>query len=233
MSLQGRSKKWDFKKVVIPKAILIDFDGTIINSEDPIIDTILFCFKKSVGIKVDRMQITKMFGLPIDFMFQKLAEDKFSQNNLDSFIKCYEKMYTEIITRSNLRPGALNFLKEAKKKLIKIILITNERSKNVIFSLKYFDIESFFNATVVREEVSNFKPSPQPLLLGIRKVKESVKDCIYIGESPYDIEAGKAAGMFTVALVTDLWPKEILTKNKPDVILENFREVCDLFVKKN
>ena len=55
------------------------------------------------------------------------------------------------------------------------------------------------------------------------------EECVYIGESPFDIEAGVAAGIYTVGVPSGNWPLGSLEEKKPDCVIKDISELCSIF----
>lgn len=53
--------------------------------------------------------------------------------------------------------------------------------------------------------------------------------CVYIGESPFDIKAGVAAGVYTVAVPSGNWSLDSLTEQSPDCVVNEIKELCSIF----
>jgi beta-phosphoglucomutase-like phosphatase (HAD superfamily) len=70
-------------------------------------------------------------------------------------------------------------------------------------------------------EVKNHKPAPDIVLEAAKRLGISPKECVVVGDSPIDVEAGKRAGSHTIALVTDSHSRRLLKKANPTIIIEN------------
>ena len=82
---------------------------------------------------------------------------------------------------------------------------------------------------ISRDDVVHFKPNPEPLLLASRLVGLEPEDCVYIGESPYDIQAGLAAGTYVVAVASGGYSEQSLIDCQPDLLLSDISELTALF----
>ena len=69
-------------------------------------------------------------------------------------------------------------------------------------------------------------PEPDPVLEALRRLAASPADAAYVGDSPYDIVAGNAAGVFTVAVGWGgIHPDERLLHAEPDVLVHTAKEL--------
>ena len=73
------------------------------------------------------------------------------------------------------------------------------------------------------------KPHPEGLNKAIKHLQLSPKETLYVGDLPHDIEAGKRAGILTVAVVNfheaEEGKRAILAKQKPDYIINHIKEL--------
>lgn len=76
----------------------------------------------------------------------------------------------------------------------------------------------------------HFKPHPEALLKALKKYDMDPRDCLYVGESPYDVEAGIASGIFTVAVTSGGCSKETLLACHPDLLIEDIRRIKTIFL---
>jgi beta-phosphoglucomutase-like phosphatase (HAD superfamily) len=77
-------------------------------------------------------------------------------------------------------------------------------------------------------EVKNHKPAPDIVLEAAKRLGVSPKECVIVGDSPLDVEAGKRAGSLTVAVLSNLYSRRQLENAKPTVIVEDLGTIQDM-----
>jgi pyrophosphatase PpaX len=88
------------------------------------------------------------------------------------------------------------------------------------------ELRRFFEVTVGAEDTERHKPNPEPLLLAIERLDEGAADAVYVGDSPFDVQAAKAAGMGSVAVTWGrIHSRERLERERPDVVAETAEEL--------
>ena len=88
------------------------------------------------------------------------------------------------------------------------------------------ELRRFFEVTVGAEDTERHKPNPEPLLLAIERLGEGVADAVYVGDSPFDVQAAKAAGMGSVAVTWGrIHSRERLERERPDVVADTVEEL--------
>ena len=212
------------------KALLTDLDGTLVHSEDCICDALVCAFRHVKTRIPDKKEIMDMFGLPVEQMLTTLTDIEVSEKErIDAFIEEYKRQYPIYMAHASLIDGAYETLKTVYNRQIPICLITSERRKNAEYILKQLKLFPMISYIVSRDDVQYFKPHPEPIEKGAEKCRVSERECLYIGESPFDIEAGVRAGVFTVAVASGSWPEESLMACNPDLFVKDISEITKYF----
>ena len=212
-------------------ALLTDLDGTLIHSQNAICEALYECFV-NVGARVpEKQEILDMFGLPVEVMLTELGNvDKSDYTLIDRFITEYKRQYP-----IHMAQGA-TLIKNAKQTVdaicaagFPICLITSERRDNATFILERLGLSDSIKYMITRDDVVKFKPDPEPLNKAMALVGKAPDECVYIGESPFDIKAGVASGAFVAAVASGNWSVDSLLECSPSVLLDDISELLPLF----
>ena len=85
------------------------------------------------------------------------------------------------------------------------------------------------DVVVAREDTERHKPEPDPLLLAVERLGGDAAEAAYVGDSPFDIRAAKAAGVFAVAVGWGgIHPDERLLAEEPDAFVQTPEELLDV-----
>ena len=85
-----------------------------------------------------------------------------------------------------------------------------------------------FETVVGGDETERHKPDPQPLLLAAERMGAEPARTAYVGDSPFDVSAAKAAGMFAIAVTWGrIHDRERLEREDPDAIADSAEELLD------
>jgi pyrophosphatase PpaX len=106
-------------------------------------------------------------------------------------------------------------------------IVTAKRRLTVDLAFARLPIEQFFETVVGGDETELHKPHPAPLLLALERLGAAPEDAVYIGDSPFDMQAAKAAGLYAIGVS---WGR-IHTAEKltdADVIVDRAEELLDL-----
>ena len=88
------------------------------------------------------------------------------------------------------------------------------------------ELEQNFEVVVTAEDTERHKPDPAPLLYAATQLGAAQADCAYVGDSPFDVRAAKAAGMYAVAVTWGgIHARSRLEEEEPDVVVDSAEEL--------
>ncbi|MDO8594263.1 MAG: HAD family hydrolase [bacterium] len=177
------------------KAVLFDIDGVLIDSLETALHFVGDILAHMGHRVPPRNELLTYMHFPLVQVLQRATGSK-----LTDALKLLPEITSKIHYRSDLLsefPFTREMLEVLQKKYV-LGLITSRKNDGL---RRYFDFsknEHLFSTTVTVEDVTHHKPHPEPLLLAAKRLKLKPSECVYIGDSHTDIEAGKAAGMKTI-----------------------------------
>ncbi len=182
------------------KLLIFDFDGTIADSNQGIFETINYVLGELDCGKITRIFFKTLIGMPLEKQFETvLPESKKGLVKKASGI--YRKQYCEIcVKKTILFPHVKETLSFLKSKGIKMAVVTTKKTSIVLLLLKALGINDLFDFVVGGDKVSNGKPNPEGINLTISKLNEEKENTVMVGDSKFDIAAGKNACIKTIAV---------------------------------
>lgn len=107
--------------------------------------------------------------------------------------------------------GAAHVLQQVKQSHLEIMLVTGSGQHSLIDKLNhhypgYFEPDKMITAY----DVKHGKPNPEPYLMALQKLRLQPHEAIVIENAPLGVEAGCAAGIFTIAVNTGPIPDQVL-----------------------
>ncbi|MEK6937231.1 MAG: HAD family hydrolase [Nanoarchaeota archaeon] len=202
--------------------VCIDLDNTLIDSDKPHILGYLNAFKKNNLPYKSPKEIKKYFGLVSSEIIKNLYP-KISKNKLNKVLEDNYNYFYKHRHQLKAFKGIKKTLKILSKKYT-LALISNCPKKQVLDSVKKTKINlKLFKLVIGCDQVKKPKPYPDEILLAEKILNKKAK--FVIGDSPYDIIAGKKAHTKTIAVLTGNHSKKDLKKTNPDFIFSNFNQV--------
>jgi len=213
------------------KALLIDLDGTLVDSTEAYREAGRAGFA-ALGLDRDDDEIAFEVArrleqdLPIDDLF---ARFHVAQGVEERFLPAYlEAYYLNVQIKSKLFPKAKETLKTLSKNF-SLALITSRYvlREQVVEELRRLKLMKHFRTVVTTLDVKKPKPFPDAFLKAAERLRVKIQECAIVGDSIVDIQGGKAAGAKTIAVVSGLFSREELEKQKPDLIIRDINSLPD------
>jgi pyrophosphatase PpaX len=209
------------------KAVLFDLDGTLQDSSRAITDAVENVLE-SRGLGCDTIRVAEMMGMPLENIFAVLAPN-LSTEEVWQLVREYREYYmAHHLETTSIHPSARVLLTKLRAKGYKLGIITGKYREPVIDALDYFGISELFDVVVTGYEVKNHKPAPDIVVEAARRLGVSPEECVVVGDSPFDVEAGNRAGSFTIAVLSNTYARKQLEDAKPTVVVEELEAIGDL-----
>lgn len=183
------------------KAILFDFDGTLVNSEH----THFLAFQellKRENVHIDFHHYkTKMTGVPNRGIMEALLPD-LSDEKYNAMIDEKEANFRDKASREEIPmiPVSREVLAWAVSKNILVALVTNAVRYNIQTLLPKLGLEKVFYTQVFGEELEFAKPHPLPYLTALEELGVSADEALVFEDSRAGLQSAKDAGLKSIAI---------------------------------
>ena len=183
------------------KAVIFDLDGTLVDSEEVIVELFQRLFLEAGLTPPSPEAILKIKARGSAYIIASLLPEHLKG---DAELERRLRERCAIISKSllnKIKPteGARETLEWLRKNNVKIGLVTNRgQSTNELLELIGFG--RYFDVVITAYHSKNLKPHPEPILTALEKLGVDKSDAIYIGDSEVDYAAGEAVGIKTVLL---------------------------------
>lgn len=177
------------------KAVLMDLDQTLVDSRESILIAFEATFAEELGRELRRDELQETLGYPLRAQMAVLA----GEDQADNLVAAYQRHLALLDHTIRVFPGWEATLAELRRRQYRLAVVT---SKSRLFALRHLalhDLERRVDTVVTSDDTETHKPAPEPLLLAARRLGLPPAHCLVVGDSPWDMLAGLAAGM-TVAL---------------------------------
>lgn len=201
--------------------IIFDLDGTLVNSSVDITNSLNYAIEP---YNLEKMTVEKTVGL-VGEGLTMLVEKMLGRENarimpdvMDRFIRYYSEHLTEFTVPYPGVPETLEKLADYRK-----AVVSNKRealSKKLLDTLK---LSHYFDVILGSDSAGARKPSPKPILQILEVVKVKPAEAVIVGDSNLDIEAGKRAGIRTIAVTYGYRGVEFLSG--ADGMIDHFPEL--------
>jgi phosphoglycolate phosphatase len=208
------------------KLIIFDLDGTLVNSIADITNALNYAAGPYGFEQLTVERTTSLVGEGVTRLIEKLVGQKAADlkaTNLKALVlKRFLEHYSEHLTDFTVPyPGVRETL-EALGNYRKAV-ISNKREDLSKRLLENLGLSGYFDIIWGSDSVPEKKPSPAPVLGMLKKLSCGPDEAVMVGDSNYDIEAGRTAGVRTVAVSYGYRPISLL--KDADFIIDNIKEL--------
>lgn len=171
---------------------LFDFDNTLFDTRYGI-EVILRNSLPMLGVEYNEQRFSECLGLTLDQVYDRYCTDR-------SKYDAYRDEFMRIVN-SDAYLGAQPFpetrgvLEALRSRGKRIGIVSGKKTYKIVNLLKAQGMESYPEVIVGFDDTDRHKPLPDPILLGMSHFDVPAEDTLYIGDSPNDAEASRAAGV--------------------------------------
>jgi pyrophosphatase PpaX len=209
------------------RAVLFDFDGTLTPSL-PLWVKAFHIAVANTGAGFSDEEVVQRFFYRN--WADVAAELKFA--SLGEFRDEVHRGLRIAFNDAQLFPEVLSILDECKRQGLQTALVTSAPRVVIDDVMLRLALHKCFDHIVCADDVRNFKPHPEPVLMTLTALNRAPNEAIMIGDSTADILAGKAAGTATALYMTDdhnvFHKPDALRATEPDHIFTHHRELRDI-----
>ncbi len=207
--------------------VLFDLDGTIMDTRSMVIQ----CFKYLYMKYNDPLNFTKekrnlVFRVPL----KEALEQLFPDQDPDMLAEEYRKYQSSFSWSDSvsLYPNVKTTLDELWQNGYLLGIVSTRLTSSCESWLRQLDLSHCFGTILGRDQYENPKPEPGGILYAGKKLKRGHDSCVYVGDGLNDIRSAKAAGVYSVAFISDPSKKEALEELKPNRVITDMSELLEI-----
>lgn len=226
LSLQdGDSLDLEINHPLKVKAIIFDVDGTLVDSLDAYRVVAQQAARELNALITNRM-IRRALNTDQSFWEIVLPEETSDrQYRIEKLRSRAISLWPEVLRKHGRTvPGLRGTLQTLRARGAKLGIFTGSQV-GAFQPLEVEDLMDFFDVILTGKEVEKRKPNPEGLLKCAQMLDVSASQCVYVGDTPIDIQASKAAGMASVAVLSGAGDSALLSACGPDWIIYSISQL--------
>jgi HAD superfamily hydrolase (TIGR01549 family) len=200
------------------KGVLFDWDGTLLDSFDADSSAYLAMFSE-LGVAWGLEELSQHYSPNWYDVYRAAGLPK---HHWDAADVAWRKHYSGF--RPKLIPGARKVLTTVARRY-KLGLVTSGDRDRVLRQLREFRLSKSFHARVCSGDTEHKKPHPGPLNLALRCIGLEAAQCVYVGDSPEDVQMAKSAHVRAIGVLGPFPTEKRLRAAKPDLLLNSLAEL--------
>jgi len=211
-------------------AALFDFDGTLVDTTEMIHQSMRHAASSVLGRDdIPREVLLANVGQPLPRQMELIDAGK-AELLLEAYRRHHEEHHDDLIGEF---PGIEESLARLRAAGIQVAVVTSKRRVSVEMALKNFPgLRDVVDRFVTLEDTTRHKPHPEPLLRGLELLGNVPREqAVYVGDSPFDVEAAKAAGLTSVAVSWGAFSEETLRAAEPDHLVPDIDAAVDILLR--
>jgi phosphoglycolate phosphatase len=219
-----------------PKMVLIDLDGTLVDSV-PDLAWCVDAMMRELGLpQRGEPAVRKWVGNGVERLVQRAlinavdgeADEAEFQRALPVFMRLYRENTSG---RSLLYPGVREGLDYLKRSGVRMGCVTNKAEQFTMPLLRDMAILDYFELVVSGDTLPLKKPDPAPLLYAAEHLDVTPAESLMVGDSRSDVKAARAAGFAIVCVSYGYNHGEDIRNHGPDAVIDRLDQIQGLLEK--
>lgn len=208
--------------------VFFDLDGTLADTVELILRSYRHTMATHLGeVLPDERWIYGM-GTPLRTQLREFAR---SEEEAGAMLETYT-VFQRGVHDESVRPfpGARDVLTALRAGGARIAVVTSKRGEVARRTMEVCGLWDVVDLLISADDVERGKPDPEPVVraLAALELDAQARQVLFVGDSPHDLRAGRAAGTRTAAVSWGPFDRSLLDAERPDYFLESLSELLAL-----
>jgi pyrophosphatase PpaX len=208
------------------RAVLYDFDGTLADTTELVMSSWRHTMREHFGEVPPDEEWLAGFGTPLDIQLMRFASSVAERDALMATYRDDQNAHLDAVVRPF--PGALEAVVELARRGYALAIVTSRFREGTLRAMRTCGLIDHFPTIITPEDVTHAKPHPEPVERALAELGVEPEAALFVGDSPHDIAAGRAAGTRTAGALWGPFPRAQLEAEAPDFLLTAQDEVLRL-----
>jgi len=204
-------------------AILFDLDGTLIDSIELILGAARHAFLGFAGRAPTDEEWRAGIGRPLQTVLGEYAPDEAEAARLFGRYRAYQLEHHDQLVRPY--EGIVDTVQWLAQEGHPMALVTSKADWMAEKALVLVGLDRLIPTIVGCDTCVNHKPHPEPVERALALLGVPASEALFVGDSPHDIESGRAAGVTTVGVTWGAFTREEMERARADVVIDRVDEL--------
>lgn len=188
------------------KGVILDVDGTLVNSNDAHTHAWVEAMVEQ-GYEVEFEKVRRLIGMGGDKLLPKaIGVEKESPEGEKMSERRTEIFKERYLPKLQAFPQVRELLEHFKEGGMKLAVASSAKKDELDDLLKVAQATDLVETTTSSDDAEESKPDPDIIQVALHKLGLNASQVVMLGDTPYDIEAARKAGVATIALRCGGWP---------------------------
>ena len=180
------------------KAVVLDVDGTLMDTNYLHTEAWARAFDE-VGHRVPRVRLHKEVGKGAGLLIREFVDD---EETVEKIQNLHSEFYGEQQVYGHPLPGAKELISSLKERGYEVWFVTSAKDEELEHHMQELEAEESVDGVVNSSAVENPKPAPDIFEETLRRAGATADETVAVGDTVWDVEAARGAGIRTVAVLT-------------------------------
>ena len=205
-------------------ALLFDLDGTLVDSIELILGSARHAFIGFAGKIPTDDEWRAGIGRPLQTVLREYAGG--DEVEADRLLVRYREYQLEHHDRLlHAYDGVVDTLRALSAAGHSLAVVTSKSDWLARRALEYVGVSDLFSVLVGCDTCVNHKPHPEPVERALAQLGAVAANALFVGDSPHDIQSGRAAGVYTVGATWGAFTRAEMVASGADVVIDDISEL--------
>jgi pyrophosphatase PpaX len=212
------------ERLACVRGVLFDLDGTLVDTVELIRMSFRHATREVLGEALPDSLTMANVGQPLLTQFQDLVPERAEE--LVRVYRVYNQAHHDELVREY--PRTVETLAELARRGLPMGVVTSKGTEGARRDLDYFGLSGFFPVVISADDVPIHKPDPYPLRVAAALLDVPLEYCVYVGDSPHDMQAAVSGGAIAVAALWGAFTESDVLAPGPPFALHDIGELPGL-----
>jgi HAD superfamily hydrolase (TIGR01509 family) len=180
------------------KIVVLDVDGTLMDTNYLHTEAWARAFEEA-GYRVPREKLHKQVGKGAELLIHEFVDD---DDAVEEIQNLHPEFYAGFQKFGHPLPGAKELISSLKDRGYEVWFVTSAKDEELEHHMQELEAEDNIAGVVNSSSVDNPKPAPDIFEEALRRAGVTADETVALGDARWDVEAAKAAGIRTVAVLS-------------------------------
>ena len=206
--------------------VLFDLDGTLLDSIELILASYRHTLMAHRGAVPPEEVWIEGLGTPLRVQSRKFTN---APAEIDAMVETYRgHNLANHDAMVSAFPGIREVITRLRDRGYKLGIVTSKNRSSTLRGLARAGLDGQFDVLVTADDVDKPKPDPEPVHRALEQLGAEPGEAVFVGDSPHDISAGRAAGVATAAVLWGPFRREDLSPSQPDHWIEQPTQLLEM-----
>ncbi len=204
--------------------VLFDLDGTVLDTHDAILESLRYATRVVLGAPLPDEVLVAKVGQPLATQMRTFAPDPEVAEELLRVYRANNEQ--DLNVHIEPFPGIEQVFSALRAEGFTVGVVTSKRHALAESSLIHFGLRDYLACVNGMEDSAGHKPDPDPLIQVAQDLEVPLDRCLYIGDSPYDLQAARAAGIPSIGVTWGkFFSRAVLEPERPQRLIDSMDEL--------